>query len=185
VTRSTIVGAMQIGTALILLGAEAYVGALSLFFPRVGSNYADYFIHHSVGCLVPEDIDPERLMQDLPDVISIPTLRWPLTCVLLPSGWSEIESWGVWSVGDVATLMVPLRETDSSVELTLRGFAPGIGRQRVIIEVNEGSSVVANVPDGADMKVVLPAPHAHRVRLSMHIARPASPRSLGRTLPII
>jgi hypothetical protein len=156
---------------------------------RLGSHYCR-MIDGVVLCT--SDAGKEGLAPSLLDAIpitptdaSVPFTPGSAGDKLLARGWSIPESWGRWSDGDEAVLI--LRFADASraadVDLSLAAFVPPGHDQRV--EVAANGHVVARwrfTTDAQDVSFHIPPAYIRSdgiVNLTFSLPDAASPRSFG------
>jgi hypothetical protein len=162
---------LSIAAAALLFGFEALMLVLGLFFPRASAAYQAFYIARSTDCGVPGGQRVDVAALDLPDRIRTTDLSPLARCALLPYGWSYPEPWGIWTQRATARLAVPLRPTDTGVDLVLQGFAPPGGAQQVEIMADGGPAGRLDLP--------------HDVTRMVHISRPGPAPLLGVTLDVL
>ena len=73
----------------------------------------------------------------------------------LGSGWSSLEDWGVWNVGNQATVEFFILNTDTDLELhaTIHGYPNPVIFSVFVNELNEGNY---SIPSGKEQELVIP-----------------------------
>jgi hypothetical protein len=102
--------------------------------------------------------------------------------IFLNGGWYEPESWGVWSKGRVATLLMPLkRPRDGTLILTVR--ATGLTKpqgppQKISVSVNGAGVDVWQVGAESDFRALIPQTVAQGrfLLVRFDIGQPMTPR---------
>jgi phosphoglycerol transferase len=101
---------------------------------------------------------------------------------ILESGWSFLEDWGVWNVGNSATIEFSILDTDMDLELhaTLRGHPnPAI----FSAFVNGQKTGNYSIPGNEELQLIIPVSHnfsyrednLHKVIISFYIENPHRP----------
>lgn len=103
----------------------------------------------------------------------------------LGGGWSPPEGWGVWSDGPQASLSFRLERwpAEATIQLVATAYTAG-GPQEVTFLFNGESLRTVVFSDRRSLRVSLPVPVPLRRRdneLLVRVARPVSPRELGRS----
>lgn len=105
----------------------------------------------------------------------------------LKSGWSHPEEWGVWSVGEVATLLLPIKKNsikDISLQFDIQIFKGGKAPQKIDILINDQYAKSWNYADKRDLhkrfiEFSLPKkPSSEHLKISFKISNPVSPKEL-------
>lgn len=100
----------------------------------------------------------------------------------LEDGWSWPETWGTWSEGGTATILLTLPQAAMPQRLAIDaiGFGPQAGRpQPVTVLVNNREAARWELPDGAAVTHHVPVPAGGVTRIEFRPARPMSPRARG------
>ena len=83
----------------------------------------------------------------------------------LISGWSVLESWGIWSLGTRAELMFASPPRLASISLLANAFTPGQpAAQRVVVSIN-GIEALRTEIAGADQTIDIPVTDAMREKI--------------------
>lgn len=172
-----------LGIALALFGFEGLV-ALAALHPRVSAEYRAHFIDTPPACWLPQGTDARALLRDLPATIEIGGMDRLTACALLPVGWSAVEDFGIWSVGRISTLALPIRPGDRSVELVMK-LPWGLEHPQKL-RIDDGGAAPRSfelAPD-AEIGVTLPVPPMLAAsggvwRIVLHVADPRSLASRG------
>jgi chemotaxis protein MotB len=128
--------------------------------------------------------EPVRLGQRLRFTADKPTDAY------LRSGWSWREHWGVWSVGSLATIVVPVENVDPAVAYNVRlglvAYVPPEAPERVVSADIGGVEVArwtfVGPRNGYEETIRLPPgtlKPGEPLRINFHIEKPLSPKSLG------
>jgi hypothetical protein len=144
---------LRIGLAgsLIVVQGLVLVGGLLWGHPR--PDYRATYIDHTIVCWLPEPPAAIVLRSFGETARIVPKdLPPPLTCALLPQGWNPADSWGVWSDGTTARVLVPFRPQDRRATLQLRGYAPRRA-QRVVVMQDGVPDRVIDIPPGTTISV--------------------------------
>lgn len=102
---------------------------------------------------------------------------------LLGRGWSQPESWGVWSDGGLATIFIPKPpQVPKKLLIDLRAFvSPANPLQDIAISVNDQllREYKLDKADGNLLTLELPASNADFYKIAFQLKTPARPFDLG------
>jgi len=102
---------------------------------------------------------------------------------LLGSGWSQPESWGVWSDGRLATIFIPKpAQVPKKILIDLRTFvSPANPFQDIAISVNDQflHEYKFDKAEGNLLALELPASNADFYKIALQLKTPARPFDLG------
>ena len=161
---------------LVLLLGELGVLGLSLFHPRVDAYYRSYYITGDRNCWLQDGQAKAAITDLLAARIEVAALSPHVACFLLDGGWSDMEKWGVWSDGRVASLELPVLAGSQRLEVTLIAFSPrdrqsvavflnGVAAGRYFVSSRQVSTLALAVPPGA----------AGNLLVSFRIRHPVAP----------
>jgi hypothetical protein len=164
---------------LLLLGAEVGLIGLGLYRPHVSPNYYNFFISQQQSCWLPDSAVKQAEAELAAPAYNIANLSAAARCYLLETGWSAVESSGVWTDGKVAHIQLPASPDLRVLQLTLNAFAPG-KKQTVAVLDNRQILKTLHVPQREiNLFQVEVPPSVKPVVLSFDIANPAEPAALG------
>jgi hypothetical protein len=137
---------------------------------------------------VPVDQTPQQLV---PEFVSGETAQFSYGAVgkdYLARGWSDAETWGVWSSGAEAEMAMRVNDSARTLHLETTAFlAPGHLRQRVVIKLNgiEALATTLDKPEGNSLELQLTPAVRQRItqegllRVQLQFADAISPEQLG------
>jgi len=175
---------MSIASSRLIYAAFAGVAAIEaavfacIFFPKVTPAYRDYFITRTSNCWERATSTAYPLGQPIAfgaDVEGIASDPFRVC------GWSGVETWGTWTEGGRASLM--LRLPPDAPALRMRTKVRSFGEQSVEVRANQRT--VARwrlIGDEREFSVLIPSKIARSgdsVRIDFLIANPRAPRDLG------
>jgi len=165
---------------LLLLCAEVGLIFLGLFRPHVSQNYYNFFISQQQSCWLPDSAVQQAESELAAPAYNIANLSAAARCYLLETGWSFVESSGVWSDDKIAHIQLPPSPDLRVLQLTLNAFAPGKETQTVAVLDNRHVLKTIHVPQREiNLFQVEVPPSVKPVVLSFDIANPAEPAALG------
>ena len=154
--------------ALTLLLGEICISWLSLFHPRVDKLFADYYIVGSRPCWMSTSMVQQAATSLRTDHIKLSQLDQIDACYVLEAGWSEIESWGVWSNARNVKIELPVVAGTSLITLTMIGASPQ-NRQSIRVSINNSLVGTFFVPNNKRSLVLLPVPYDPQNQLEISI----------------
>ena len=162
----------MLGAALLVGGFELAVAA-SILAPRVSAAYRAHFIDRTSRCWLPGN--PVPLAAPETDDLLPQAIDPILACEILPSGWSDREDWGFWSLGPIALMHVPVRPTDRRITLVL--VPAGVPQDVRVREAGWEGVVHWDHPGETSIAIPVPdeAARAGWVDISLHPADFRSP----------
>jgi hypothetical protein len=145
----------SVALAVALLLWEGRVAVQALWRPHVSRFYADYYIHQTRTCWLPEVEQPGIAASLRQTTLQVPRLTAPQRCYVLMSGWTHDEPWGVWSSKKAAWLDVPAPSGAQVLTLHLVPV-PASQAQRVAMSVGDAAPQDFIIPPGG-LDVTVPA----------------------------
>jgi hypothetical protein len=165
---------------LLLLASEIALIGLGLFRPRVSQEYYNFFISQRQSCWLPDNAVQQAQAELAAPAYSITKLPAAARCYLLETGWSEVDSTGVWTDDKTAYIQLPPSAKPRLLQLTLNAFAAGKD-QTVTVAAGRKFLKTLQVPRQEInlFQVTLPPAPMKPLVLTFDVANPVAPAALG------